>query len=116
MKLRPEQCAERLEPWTRGRCRVGHGFGKRPERVQATRGVVERGFADGRCRYDIIRSRGTLFPEADDGPTINSLWASKSVNSEHTESITYDRGKVEVFGQPVPAREEMTSCKPTSED
>src|SRR5712692_11474253 len=31
-----------------------------------------------------------------------SLWASKTGNSGHTESVTRDRGRSGVFGQPVP--------------
>src|SRR5260370_4096699 len=35
-------------------------------------------------------------------PTNNSLWASKAGNSGHMESVTCDRDRSGVFGQPVP--------------
>ena len=49
-------------------------------------------------------------------PTNNSLWASKTGNSGHTESVTCDRGRSGVFGQPVPGsvNREQSRLLPTS--
>src|SRR6266436_5225017 len=50
-------------------------------------------------RTDIVmQSSGHL-------PRNNSLWASKTGNSGHMESVTCDLGRAGVFGQPQPGRD-----------
>ena len=56
-------------------------------------------------REDALRTPGLVAQK--------QLFVGIQISEFRAHGINHDRGKVEVFGQPVPAREEMTSCKPT---